>query len=94
MKKQTAQSCNTLRRKKQYGQKKLLDYGKIQRQHDAGRVIGEIVLIAKEGHVVAEFVEVAFIANVGGKAARTDSQTRLPAPGELFPAFGITVHIR
>lgn len=43
--------------------------------------------------MVAEFIEVALVADVGRKAARADSQAGLPAPGELFPAFGIAVEV-
>lgn len=43
--------------------------------------------------MIAEFVEVALVANVGGKTPRSNGQARLPTPGELFPAFGIAVEI-
>jgi len=65
----------------------------IQGQDQAGRIVRKMVGIAEKRHLVAVFVEIALIPDIGGEPAGAQGEAGLPAPGKLFPAFGIPVEV-
>ena len=62
-------------------------------QQKTGGRVGKVVLLAAKVEVVALFVKIALIAQVGGNTAGADGQTGEPTPGHVFEFFVVVFEV-